>query len=176
MRPRAGGFTLLEVVAALAVVACLLIALGSLEIVTHHASRNMHTLVLARQVCDDQLTLVRKDIQHVPASRAGVTTMDGTDYRWSLGVTDLPVATMKNALVQLEITCKWVDEAGPRTLVQRTMLALPEVVNPPPSPMPSGAPQTDERTQSDDSPQSDATPQSDAAPQADETPRGSQTP
>lgn len=158
MTQRAGGFTLLEVVAALAVVACLLIALGSLEIVTHHASRNMHTLVLARQVCDDQLTLVRKDIQHVPASRAGVTTMDGTDYRWSLVVTDLSVATMKNALVQLEIACKWVDEAGPRTLVQRTMLALPEGVNPPPSPIPSGAPR-------DDGP-----------PQADETPRGGETP
>ena len=175
MRPT-GGFSLVEVVAALALVGCLFIALASLEIVTHHASRNMHTLVLARQVCEDQLSRVRQDIGHVPPSSAGVTREDATDFRWSLVVTDVPVADLKNALVQLEITCTWTDEAGPRTLVQKTMLALPEVVHPPPSPAPGGAPSGDETPQAGETPKAREAPDGDASPNRDEAPQRSETP
>src|SRR5690349_17053492 len=111
---RHGGFTLLEVLIALAIVAMSVGAL--LGTITSSASNVIYLKdkTLAEWVALNRLTEVRID-QNMPAkgARTGNTVMGGQRWEWKEEVTELPIKGMFRIEVRAHPTGELVDDTRP---------------------------------------------------------------
>lgn len=112
--PRHQGFTLLEVLIALAIVAMSVGAL--LGTVTSSASNVIYLKekMLAEWVALNRLTEVRID-QQMPGKgkRSGDTVMAGTRWEWQEEVTELPIKGLFRVEVRAHSTGETVDDSRP---------------------------------------------------------------
>jgi general secretion pathway protein I len=113
--PRQAGFTLLEVLIALAIVAMSVGAL--LGTVTSSASNvsYLQEKTLAEWVALNRLTEIRLDHQNMPevGRRTGNSVMGGTRWEWEEEVTELPVKGMLRIEVRAHNLQEAVDDTKP---------------------------------------------------------------
>ena len=136
-RRRRRGLSLVEVVAAMALVACFYLAVASLEVLSYHGSRNLHLYATAEQVCGSRIAEVRGSLDRLPTPASGTTRMHGIDFAWALEVQDVSDPRVREGLKEVRVRCTWMEPTGRKELVRHTCVACPEVLNPPPSPSPS---------------------------------------
>lgn len=140
---RAGGrgYTLVEVLGAVAVLASLFVAVASLSVVSLQGSRTLHRRTLAMAVCGSLLADLRRQPDQVPVPASGTTTLQGVRFDWTVEVADAPDPRVSRGLKELTVRASWLEASGRHEVTHRTRMALPGVVNPTPTPLPSGTPE-----------------------------------
>jgi general secretion pathway protein I len=123
----AKGFTLIEVVAALAVVSIALLGLLELHLTSVKMADTARTTALAILVAQEEAAETGAGGWPAVGAKTGVTEMDGSQFNWRTEVTNADSLTScglaRSALRQVSVNVTWRDGAGPRTVQMTTYLA-----------------------------------------------------
>ncbi len=130
-RPRASGkskaFTLVEVVAALAIVSIALLGLLQLHLTSVKIVDTAKTTALAILVAQEKAAEATGAGWPSVGAKSGTAEMDGSQFNWRTEVTNLDSFAScglgHSALRQLSVNVTWRDGAGARTVQMTTYLA-----------------------------------------------------
>ncbi len=130
-RPRASSqpraFTLVEVVAALAIVSIALLGLLQLHLTSIRTVDTARTTALAVLVAQEKAAEAASGGWPRVGEKSGTAEMDGSQFNWRTQVTNLDLSASlglgHSALRQLCVDVTWRDGAGPRTVQMTTYLA-----------------------------------------------------
>ena len=139
------GFSLSEVVGALAILVTVYLAVASLQSIGVRAATNMHEKVLAGQLANSLLAQeaqTRFDTRW-PQNRQGTTTINATSYQWTMAVEALPNAPRPCYTRRCTLTIRWVGRKGADELIRQVVLTYPLMADPPPTIAPRDRGQTD---------------------------------
>lgn len=130
-RPCASGrsraFTLIEVIAALAIVSISLLGLLELHLTSVRMTDTARTTALAVLVAQEKAVETAAGGWPAIGAKSGVVDMDGSQFNWRTEVTNLDslasCGLARSALRQVCVNVTWRDGAGPRTVEMTTYLA-----------------------------------------------------
>jgi general secretion pathway protein I len=118
-RTRAAGFTLLEVLVALAIIAIALTALVALGGRSADTTRALALRIQARWVAQNQLSLAQAEQRFPPAGElTGEDTMSGQTFSWRQKISDTPNPNFR----RLEI---FISHEGALLVQLTTLLGRP---------------------------------------------------
>lgn len=124
---RSRAFTLIEVIAALAVVSIALLGLLQLHLTSVGITDTARTTALAVLVAQEKAAETVGGGWPAVGAKSGTAQMDGSQFNWRTEVTNLDALAScglgRNALRQLCVNVTWRDGAGPRTVQMTTYLA-----------------------------------------------------
>lgn len=122
-----GAFTLIEVIAALAIVSIALLGLLQLHLVSVAISDTARTTALAVLVAQEKAAEAACGGWPAVGAKSGTARMDGSEFNWRTDVTQLDSLAScglgRSALRQLSVNVTWRDGARPRTVQMTTYLA-----------------------------------------------------
>lgn len=124
---RSGAFTLIEVIAALAIVSIALLGLLQFHLMTVRITDTARTTALAILVAQEEAAEAASGGWPAVGAKSGTAEMDGSQFNWRTQVTNFDSLAScglgHSALRQLSVSVTWHDGAGPRTVRTTTYLA-----------------------------------------------------
>jgi general secretion pathway protein I len=122
-----GGFTLIEVVAALAVVSIGLLGLLRLHLMNLRAASVAETTTLAVLLAQEKMAEATSAGWPACGARSGTIEANGSEFTWRTEVTNPnSLAThgiARNTLRQLDVDVSWHEGAGPKSVRMTTYVA-----------------------------------------------------
>ncbi len=130
-RPRASrtfrAFTIVEVIAALAIVSIALLGLLQLHLTSIRVTDTARTTALAVLVAQEKAAEAASGGWPALGAKSGTTEMDGSPFNWRTEVTNFDALAScglgHSALRQLSVRVAWHDGLGARTVETTTYLA-----------------------------------------------------
>lgn len=129
---RKGGFTLFEVVVAMAILCCFTVAICSLQAMAFHGTDQIYHYVLADQVLGSLVEDIRYNIQSLPNVTSGTTTLGGINFTWTVKIADDADVHLQGYSKEVTLHCVWSDSSGTHDLTRHSIVVFPEVADPPP--------------------------------------------
>jgi type II secretion system protein I len=124
---RSNAFTLIEVVAALAIAATAILGLLQLHLTSIRMTDTARTTALAVLVAQEKAAETACDGWPAAGAKSGTAEMDGAQFNWRTEVTNAdPLASCglgRGSLRQVCVNVTWRDGAGPRTVQMTTYVA-----------------------------------------------------
>jgi type II secretion system protein I len=121
------AFTLVEVIAALAIVSIALLGLLELHLTSVKMTDTVRTTALAVLVAQEKVAETTAGGWPAVGAKSGVAEMDGSQFTWRTDVTNVDslasCGLTRSALRQVCVNVTWRDGAGPRTVQLTTYLA-----------------------------------------------------
>jgi Tfp pilus assembly protein PilV len=120
------GFTVIEVVAAGALLLCFLLAAAALQTMGLRATNVLNDTVMAEQICNNIFTevLIRPDV--IPAGRNGISVLMGREFSWNVEVADTEESGIVGYAKEITVTCTWQGNAGQRSVERKRVVAFSE--------------------------------------------------
>ena len=124
---RSEGFTLLEVIAALAIVSVALLGLLQLHLVSMQIADTAQTTTLAVLLAQEKIAEAAARGAAAPGTQSGVEERDGSQFQWRTEVTnaDTPQSCglRRNGLQRLCVDVQWLQGTRPRNIRMTTFIA-----------------------------------------------------
>jgi general secretion pathway protein I len=124
---RTEGFTLLEVIVALAIVSIALLGLLQLHLVSVQIADTAQTTTLAVLLAQEKMAETVARGVPVPGTQSGVEERDGSQFQWRTEVTNANTpqscGLRGNALRQVCVDVQWLQGTRPRNVRMTTFIA-----------------------------------------------------
>ena len=139
---RKQGYTIVEVIVALAILTIFFIVISSLEVTAIHSTRFIKCHQDASLVCDTVFSALRCEAisseKEPKAKLSGTAKINGIEYKWVREISkagDKP--KMDNYMKNVKVTTTWAADTGSGKIERETFVVLVGVADPSPSPEPS---------------------------------------
>jgi len=139
------GYTLVEVMVAFGILVVFFLAISGLEVAALHSVFFISKKQASEFVVDTLIDQIRaKGItsdKQPDKKRKGTTYISDIPYRWEIDTSDTgDKKNMSKYLKKVNITVTWQESEGTGRLVRETVVVLPCVADPSPTPSPSKSP------------------------------------
>ena len=134
------GYTLVEVVVAMALLIVFFLVISSLEVTSLHSVTFLQRRQTAEQLTNRLFDEIRVQSYKVPDNTTHKETkvIDGVSYTYQVTVSDAgDKDKIKNYLKKIQIVVDWKEPVGKGHLERESIVVLVGVADPSPSPTPS---------------------------------------